>query len=414
MYGVSYFNRTGEFRKSPQTIKKHDYIYNIIIMKTIRILSAAIVLSRGAMAMPTLLRRGHNAIDRSVEEEEEEEGGGHSSIDVDSDFDNDIDNDIDNDFENNDRDLFETRIIGGAQAVVGRHRYAVSLQNDLGQHYCGGSLIAKDVILTAAHCHMGSMPFSVVLIDEDDENDGSGWDVRDGTDGYSMHPQYDQFTTDNDFMLVFLKRPLYGNVKLVKLNSNPNLPAIGRTVTAMGWGDTDARDDVVTLSDRLRVANVNVISNARCDTSRGTIGGWHESYEGQITKNMLCARAVGRDGCQGDSGGPLVLRNTDVQVGVVSWGIGCANANFPGVYARVSSAYDWIEATACEGSDYANEAGFDCTGHDRMSSVRSNGDNDGSSHAKDFAGGYNNRGLLSITNDALDIISSLLGVKDRS
>ncbi len=238
-----------------------------------------------------------------------------------------------------------------------------------------------------------------------------GWDVRDGTDGYSMHPQCDHFTTDNDFMLVFLKRPLYGNVKLITLNSNPNLPAIGRAVTATGWGDTDARDDVVTLSDRLRVANANVISDARCDASRGTIGGWHESYEGQITNSMLCARAVRRDGCQGDFGGPLVLRNTDVQVGVVSWGVGCANANFPGVYARVSSAFDWIETTACEKSEYAFEAWFDCTGHDRMSSVRKN---DGSSHAKDFARGYNKRGLMSMTNDALGIISSLLGANDRS
>ena len=74
---------------------------------------------------------------------------------------------------------------------------------------------------------------------------------------------------------------------------------------------------------------------------------------------MLCASANNKDSCQGDSGGPLVKGN--VQIGVVSWGIDCADPNFPGVYARVSSQYNWIESEVCKGSQYAEEAGFDCT-----------------------------------------------------
>ena len=84
-----------------------------------------------------------------------------------------------------------------------------------------------------------------------------------------------------------------------------------------------------------------------------------------ITETMLWATANGKDSCQGDSGGPLVIKGddavTDVQVGVVSWGTGCAANQFPGVYAHVSQAYDWIQSEVCKGSNYASEAGFDCS-----------------------------------------------------
>jgi secreted trypsin-like serine protease len=264
------------------------------------------------------------------------------------------------------------------------------------------------VVLTAAHCRVGDVPDSVVLMDEENEIDGAANAIREGGNGCMIHLGYDPSTTDNDFMLVFLEESLYGNVKLAKLNSKPYVPAPGRIVTVMGWGDTNARDDTTAFSETLRVANLNVISNRRCDASEGTIGGWHETYEGQITGNMLCARAVGRDGCRGDSGGPLVVRGTDLQVGVISWGIGCGNYNLPGVYARVSSAYRWIESAVCKRSAHAGEAGFVCGDHVRRS--RGNDDNDNiGSQAEDFASGYNNRGLTGITNDAIDLISSLLG-----
>merc|ERR1712216_862419 len=143
------------------------------------------------------------------------------------------------------------------------------------------------------------------------------------------------------------------------------------SVRVMGWGDTDIRDSVSDLSDVLMKVDVDVISNSVCDNSEGFEGGWYDSYEDQITDNMLCARKVGggQDSCQGDSGGPLVIKggtatnSQDIQVGVVSWGVGCASANFPGVYARVSRAYDWVEREVCKGSNYATEAGFSCSGN---------------------------------------------------
>ena len=113
----------------------------------------------------------------------------------------------------------------------------------------------------------------------------------------------------------------------------------------MGWGDTTADDLTSVLAERLKSVTVNVISNQECDDSEGSIGGWNENYHNQITENMLCAKDNGEDSCQGDSGGPLVILGNDpsqdVQVGVVSWGIGCASRDFPGelktVFTRSNS-----------------------------------------------------------------------------
>ena len=80
----------------------------------------------------------------------------------------------------------------------------------------------------------------------------------------------------------------------------------------------------------------------------------HEESNSVVTENMMCAEENGRaeDACQGDSGGPLIMHTDsgDYQVGVVSWGIGCAHDDFPGVYARVSSQYNWIRDEVCKRS----------------------------------------------------------------
>jgi len=257
-----------------------------------------------------------------------------------------------------DREL-NTRIIGGSEATEDRYSYAVSLQDRIG-HFCGGALIAKDVILTAAHCKGGK--YNIVL-GRHDFNDSDGEVIAMKSE--LPHPNYDTCTTDNDFMLVFLENAVTAsNVDLVTLNNDASAPSIGQAVTAMGWGDTDIRDDYSQLSDVLMNVRVNAISNEECDASEGMIGNYPDNYHGQITENMLCAKRNMQDACQGDSGGPLVIKggsaSSDVLVGVVSWGIGCAHESFPGVYARVSSAYSWIENEVCNGSSYASEAGFNC------------------------------------------------------
>jgi hypothetical protein len=125
----------------------------------------------------------------------------------------------------------------------------------------------------------------------------------------------------------------------------------------MGWGDTDPRndfnpltDDDVKFSDALMDITLQVVSSEECWNSGGA------------TENMLCAKDEGQYACQGDSGGPLVVKDNDedVQVGVTSYGLGCAMDEFAGVYARVSQAYEWIQEEVCNGSTYASDAGFNC------------------------------------------------------
>jgi trypsin len=230
--------------------------------------------------------------------------------------------------------IFDTRIINGAEANEGRYSYAVSLSDDIG-HFCGGSLIAKDVVLSAAHCAGGGYHVVVGRHDLRDESDGEEITV----DKELVHPDYDTDSTDNDFMLVFLDSSITENVNLVRISSD-FIPE-GEKVTVMGWGDTHISDEVSRLADELQEVEVTTITNAECDASEGTIGGWDDNYNEQISDNMLCAEhAQKKDACQGDSGGPLVIKGTeyDTQVGVVSWGIGCAHDSFPGVCEYCSSS----------------------------------------------------------------------------
>jgi len=114
--------------------------------------------------------------------------------------------------------------------------------------------------------------------------------------------------------------------------------SLAQVATVTGWGSLGAGNQIPAI---LQEANVTVISNAACKTAP-------QPYKDGISETMLCASAPGKDSCQGDSGGPLVLLENGRQtlVGVVSWGVGCALPEFPGVYARVTVAMDWILANS--------------------------------------------------------------------
>lgn len=246
----------------------------------------------------------------------------------------------------------DNRIIGGVKSEEGLYPYSVSLQDDYG-HFCGGSLIAPDVVLSAAHCAGGEMK-AIIGRRNLETNDG----VELVVDTEMTHPEYDSDTTDNDFMLLFLGNST--DTELVRVG--PDEVPVGTPVTTLGWGDTDIDYDINEPANELMHVEVSIISNEECGASNGTIEDREDNYHGQITDNMICAEHLEeKDACQGDSGGPLVIRSEsgDIQVGVVSWGIGCAHDAFPGVYSRVSAQYAWIREHVCQRSS-APPASFEC------------------------------------------------------
>ena len=227
----------------------------------------------------------------------------------------------------------ELRIINGVEVTDKRYPYIASLQY-AGSHFCGGTVIAPDIVLTAAHCNDISSEvdiYRVVVGQYDHNKDWEGRSIKMKSE--VVHPDYNKDEVDNDFSIVVLTEKIReeDGVQFVRLNSNEALPEVGAGTTVMGWGDTDESAFDVETSDVLRETEVFVQSNEECEKSRGVyssseFGQVFTDLKGAITENMLCAWAQGTDGCQGDSGGPLVLKGDtpeqDLLVGVVSWGLG--------------------------------------------------------------------------------------------
>jgi len=224
----------------------------------------------------------------------------------------------------------ESRIVGGNDAQQGDYPFFVQGNG------CGGSLVWDDVVLTAAHCQ-GAFDDSV-LVGPYIQSSTSGGAENIDVERQVPHPSYDSGSQANDFMLLKLgNRVANPNLTPIAVNSVGSNPAYNDVLTVIGFG---ALSEGGYGSSRLQEVNVNYLDYETCN----------ELYNGDIVDSvMLCAGVPGggKDSCQGDSGGPI-FDQEGTQIGVVSWGIGCARENFPGVYSRVSGAKDWIDATICE------------------------------------------------------------------
>ncbi len=221
-------------------------------------------------------------------------------------------------------------------------------------------------MLSAAHCWEN---FDGVDIGRHNVKDFDEDFERYNIERFITHPGYVDKNRpgaafNNDFMLV----KLYGWSKkaTVELNLKPDIPKVNTELTVMGWGVADNTHKLP--SEELKEVSVNAMSNNICRSRSGFIGGKKISLMGRITDNMMCAQDTDEDACQGDSGGPLILKGLlprlDVQVGVVSWGMGCAHEVFPGVYARLSSQMEWIKKTVCEWAESPPDQ-FECEKDDR-------------------------------------------------
>lgn len=218
-------------------------------------------------------------------------------------------------------------IVGGDDVPDGRYRWMVSLQDDDG-HFCGGTLVAPRWVLTAAHCVVDAKPHhqDVVVGRTDLEDTSRGRRVR--VEGIRVHPRYED-TGTYDVALLRLARSVSLPTIPIATSTHDRFERAGTRLKVTGWGASFAY--VGPAPTRLQVADVEAVSDTDCDTTMWTLG-FNPPTE-------VCAEMLLADSCHGDSGGPLFRQRQDtiVQVGVVSYGLGCATPGFPGVYAETNN-----------------------------------------------------------------------------
>ena len=221
------------------------------------------------------------------------------------------------------------RIVGGEMASPNEFPSLARLS--LGGYLCSGTIISKRTILTASHCVEG------IRLNRMTARLGITSCTEQGTtiapSAFVMHPNYNTKTLANDVALLLFDSDLFedGNPKIssVPMNVDTQSIATGQPCTTSGWGTTSSGGSI--SCDLLKV-DVKYQSCSSLVQAKYT-----------VTKGMICAGDIGKDACQGDSGGPLYSVGENRKVtGIVSWGIGCAHARFPGVYTDVSYFQPWV------------------------------------------------------------------------
>ncbi|KAJ8667871.1 hypothetical protein QAD02_009534 [Eretmocerus hayati] len=222
------------------------------------------------------------------------------------------------------------RIVGGYPTTIDRHPYQVSLRYK-GRHRCGGAIISDEWIITAAHCVKGVVDSYLKVKAGSTLVNGRGQVSR--VRRVFIHDNYSSRSSDFDIAIIRLERRLLFNrrVSPINLPEPDDIFSSGDRVLVTGWGATESSGP---SSDQLRAVEVPLVSSHQCQEQYTTR---------RITLRMICAGFIGKggkDACQGDSGGPLVQGGK--LVGIVSWGYGCAEPSYPGVYTRITALRSWI------------------------------------------------------------------------
>lgn len=226
-----------------------------------------------------------------------------------------------------------------------------SALNTLQDSTCGATFLGGKWVLTAAHCLDSSNAMRLkVNVGEYDLADGAQNAI--GIANIYIHGDFDDETINNDIALIELLNDVNAPaVQIASTQLTTQLAIEHSMATVIGWGGrvgyAPGEGPTSDFSDTLHQVDLNLSTNEECrDILAGSL---HTSAQNTgVTDVMICASAPvsGKGSCQGDSGGPLLVdTNTGPQqVGIVSWGFGCADAAYPGVFTRVSEFSNWINA----------------------------------------------------------------------
>lgn len=247
--------------------------------------------------------------------------------------------------------LPKTRVVGGISANPKDFPWQVGIKSSVGgaSGFCGGTLIGKKWVLTAAHCFPGMtaqdgsvLPgFSASVSRANDK--GAALGISRSVKKIYIHPNYidsDELGYPNDIAVVELEKGMPVDTNDLIIIADKSIDNLFRQSnscsTVVGWGVLDEASQ--TISSVMKQVNLPIVDQDSCSSSYPDNG---------ISDTQICAgyRQGGKDSCSGDSGGPLVIRGGPagwLQVGVVSWGEGCARPNKYGVYSKVSKYYDWV------------------------------------------------------------------------
>jgi trypsin len=231
------------------------------------------------------------------------------------------------------------RVLGGAQATLARWPFIAALlqhgQSAFDGQFCGGSVIAPTVVLTAAHCVNGTSPGSTDVVTGRAQLSGGGGQ-RLGIRAIVVDPGYNANSEHHDAALLLLSSPTRSPAVALAGAADGPLVTPGARLSIAGWGLLDNNGDA---PDRLHAASIQALR----------IGSCQNAYGSDVAPSlMVCAGTPGTgsaDACQGDSGGPLVslAGGQPRLVGLVAFGgERCGDPTAPGVYTRVSALLPWI------------------------------------------------------------------------
>lgn len=228
---------------------------------------------------------------------------------------------------------YNSRIVGGASVRIEHFPWQVSMTY-FRNHRCGGSIVSAQYVLTAAHCTYRATRSAIGIRAGTSYRNSGGIQVR--VLDVVEYPQYTSLSNDFDISLIRLvgNLPFGATIQPITMAAANSVLAPGSSVVISGWGDTGETKDSAAYF--LQHVSVPVVDSHVCVAAY--------QRHAAINSNMICAGfngIGGKDACQGDSGGPMVFGQT--LHGIVSFGIGCARPNYPGVYTKVAAYRPWID-----------------------------------------------------------------------